>query len=179
MFNRVFGEQPIQPEVDVRLRGGNPMLGGESVRRTGRRKCVWHVEHGGHTAERGGGGAGGPVFLVRVAGIAKMHVDVDRARQDVKAAHIQNLASGRHCTLGADGDDDAILDGDARQECGIGRNDRSTTNDEVGGHGLLHHSIAQPPSTGRSMPVSWRETSLARNRQALATSASFVTRLRA
>ena len=41
------------------------------------------------------------------------------------------------------------------------------------------HSMAQPPSTGRSTPVIWRETSLARNRQALATSSSVETRLSA
>ena len=37
--------------------------------------------------------------------------------------------------------------------------------------------MAQPPSTGRSTPVIWRETSLPRNRQALATSWSVETRL--
>ena len=39
------------------------------------------------------------------------------------------------------------------------------------------HSAAHPPSTGMSAPVIWRDTSLAKNRQAFATSLSVVTRL--
>ena len=56
----------------------------------------------------------------------------------------------------------------------------AVADDEIGGASWSPpHSMAQPPSTGRSTPVIWRETSLARNRQALATSASIVTRLSA
>ncbi len=46
-------------------------------------------------------------------------------------------------------------------------------------HVVVHKAAAQPPSTGKSTPVNWRDTSLARNRQAFATSASVLIRFSA
>ena len=56
---------------------------------------------------------------------------------------------------------------------GVGRDDLAAGEDEIGGDA---HSAAHPPSTGMSAPVIWRDTSLAKNRHALATSLSVVTR---
>src|SRR5262249_56318793 len=86
---------------------------------------------------------------------------------------------------GADRDDYAMLDRDACREHAVGRHDAAAVDDEIGlfAHGRTFwshlQSIAHPPSTGRSMPVICRDTSLARNRQALATSASVEMRLSA
>ncbi len=46
-------------------------------------------------------------------------------------------------------------------------------------NGCDRHSAAHPPSTGKSTPVNWRATSLARNKHALATSTSVLIRLSA
>ena len=108
-----------------------------------------------------------------------MHVD--GAGENVQAARIEGIARERHRLVGADCDDAAVLDRDAGGDRAVMRHHRAVADDEVGGGGHCGpaHSIAQPPSTGRSTPVIWREASLARNRQALATSASIVTRLSA
>jgi hypothetical protein len=84
-----------------------------------------------------------------------MHMVVDRARQDVKSGCIECLARRRHRFRGADGEDHAILDGDAGLESRVRGNDRAVPDDEICDHATLplHHSIAQPPSTGRSAPV--------------------------
>ena len=62
---------------------------------------------------------------------------------------------------------------------GVRRDDLAAADEEIGRDHVASYSMAQPPSTGRSTPVIWRDASLARNRQALATSASVVTRLSA
>src|SRR5204862_6861496 len=93
---------------------------------------------------------------------------------------IERLVRRRHGRIGTDRDHRAVLDSDTRLDHAFGRHHFAVSDDEIGGdHGAIPHNIAQPPSTGRSTPVIWREASLARNRQALATSASLVTRFNA
>src|SRR5471030_2184055 len=111
-----------------------------------------------------------------------MHVNVDRAGQDVQAGGVERLFGFRHRLGRADGVNQSILDGDAGAIFRVGRDDGAAVDDKIDrirwGHRCAHN-IAQPPSTGRSTPVTWRDTSLAKNKQALATSASTVTRFMA
>ena len=109
-----------------------------------------------------------------------MHVIVDRAGQHVKPPRVERLRGLRHDRVVADRDHPAVLDGDAGVDDAVGRDYLARSDNEIGRRSSsAPHSMAQPPSTGRSMPVIWREASLARNRQALATSASLVTRFSA
>ena len=179
MLDGVLAEQPIEPKVDVRLLGRHFVLGGENVRRAGRRDCIWHVEHRGDAAECRRRGTAGEILFVRIARVAEMHMHVDRAGQQVHARDIECFARGRHGRVAADCDDRAVLDRNTRIDHAVGRDDLSVADDEIGADHAAPHNMAQPPSTGRSMPVIWRDASLARNRQALATSTSLVTRLRA
>ena len=175
----LLAEQTVEPVIDMRLGRGDGVLFRENLCRSGRRNRVRHVEHSGHAAEGRRRRAARPVFLVRIAGIAEMHMHVDRAGQDMEAGGIERLARGRHRLLRADRENFSVLHGDARRKGRIRRHHHAVANDEIGcGHGIPH-SIAQPPSTGRSAPVIWRDTSLAKNRQAFATSVSSVTRLSA
>ena len=119
------------------------------------------------------------IFLLRIAGIAEMDVNVDGAGQNMQPARIQRLPGRRHRLRRTDRMDQAVLDRDAGVIAGVRRDDRAAIDDEidrVGHDRASRYNIAQPPSTGRSTPVIWRETSLAKNRQALATSSSTVTR---
>ena len=179
VLDRVLAQQAVKPEIDVRVRAGDAVLVGQHRRRAGGRDGVGHVEHGGHAAERRGRRAGLPILLVRIARIAKMHVHVDGAGQDVESARVERLACRRHRRLGPDRDDVPVMDGDAGLDDGIGRHHLAAVNDEISRGHRRPHNIAQPPSTGRSIPVIWRDASLARNRQALATSTSLDTRLSA
>ena len=158
--------------------GRDGVLGGEHFRRASRRNGVGHVEHGRHAAEGRGRGARAEILLVGIAGIAKMNMHVDGAGQDMQARGVERFDGRGHGRVVADGDDKTILDGDAGDEIGVRRHHRAVANDEIGDHGFPHR-LAQPPSTGRSTPVIWRAASLARNRQALATSTSVETRLSA
>ena len=112
-----------------------------------------------------------------------MHVNVDGTGQDMHAARIQRFARRRHRFWRADRMDFSVLDRDAGANFRIRRDEDAAVDDEIDFvricHGSSPHSIAQPPSTGKSTPVIWRETSLAKNRQALATSSSTVMRFSA
>ena len=111
-----------------------------------------------------------------------MHMDVDGAGKDMQAGRVEGFARRRHRLVSADGEHAPVFDGDTAGDHAVVRHQSAVADDEIGGHWRpwhTVHSIAQPPSTGRSMPVIWRDTSLERNRQALATSASTVTRLSA
>ena len=57
VLDGVLAEQPVEPEIDVRLLGRHLVLGREDLRRAGRRDRVRHVEHGGDAAERRRSGA--------------------------------------------------------------------------------------------------------------------------
>ena len=109
-----------------------------------------------------------------------MHMRIDGAGQDMHARGVQRFGGWRHRRVVADGEYLAVLDGKAAVAHAIGIDERAVAQDDIGGDGhcrfLVDQSAAQPPSTGRSTPVIWREASLAMNKQALATSASIVTR---
>ena len=90
----VLAEQSVEAEIDMGLFGGHAVLGGENFGGAGRRNGVRHVEHGGDAAERRRRGAALEVLLVRIAGIAEMHVVVDRAWQHVQAGGVERLARG-------------------------------------------------------------------------------------
>ena len=179
LLDGVLTQQAVEPEIDVRVRGGDAVLVRQRGSGTGRRNGVGHIEYGGHAAERCGRRAGLPIFLVRIARIAKMHVHVDGAGQDMKSACVKRLARSRHHRIRPDRDNVTVVDGNAGIDDGLGRHDPAAAYDEISRAHRRPHNIAQPPSTGRSIPVIWREASLARNRQALATSTSLDTRLSA
>ncbi len=100
-----------------------------------------------------------------------MHVD--RAGENMQARDVDGLARRRHRVGSANAENLAVLDRHGGIDHGVWRDDLAALEDEVGGGA---HSAAHPPSTGRSAPVIWRDTSLAKNRHALATSLSVVTR---
>ena len=72
------------------LRAGE--LVGERVRAHRQRIGVGHFEHRGHAAENGRARAGLQVLLVNEPRLAKMHLGVDDAGKNVKAAAIDALA---------------------------------------------------------------------------------------
>ena len=84
---------PADPE---RVIAGHPPLGprqlvGESL---GRRRLgvgVGHFEHGGDAAQHGGAGARCEILLVLQPRLAKMHLAVDHAGQDVQAPAVDAL----------------------------------------------------------------------------------------
>ncbi len=111
-----------------------------------------------------------------------MHVHVDGAGQHVQAGGVESLARRRHRLGSADREDQPSLMAmlaDIRASGETTVPPWMTRSAVVDWPCSAPHSIAQPPSTGRSTPVIWRDTSLARNRQALATSRSTVTRFSA
>src|SRR6185369_15434560 len=146
-------------------------LGGENLGCGNRRNRVRHVEHSGDAAEGRRARAALEVLLMGIAGIAEVHMHVDRAGQHVHPGDINGLLRGWHCVKRADRQNFAVLDRNRSVDHGVGRNDLAALEDQVG-----RHSAAHPPSTGISAPVIWRETSLAKNRHAFATSLSVVTR---
>ena len=56
---------------------------------------VRHFEHGRHAAEHGGARAGLEIFLMRRAGLAKMHLRVDDAGENVQPRAVDALAGVR------------------------------------------------------------------------------------
>ena len=155
----------------------------QRLQRAGGRVGVGHLEDGGHPAAGGSGRAGLPGLLVRIAWIAEMHMAVDGAGQQVKPVGAHLLPCRRHAVVVTDRHDLLAGNGDAGRDDLLGRDHQAATDDQIDFFGCVCHgnfqSMAQPPSTGRSTPVIWRETSLAKNRQALATSVSVETRRRA
>ena len=85
MLDRVLAEQAVEAEVHMCFLGRHLVLGGEDIGCAGRRNRIRHVEHGGDAAERCCRRAAREVFLVRIAGVAEMHVHVDRAGQHMHA----------------------------------------------------------------------------------------------
>ena len=131
MPDRVFAEQPVKAEIDMRLLGCHLMLGRQDLRRARRRDGVRHVEHGGHAAEGRRRRAGGEILLVRIAGIAEVHVHIDGAGQHVQALRVERLARWRHRLIGADRDNDSILDGNAGIDDGVRRDHPAAADDEI------------------------------------------------
>jgi hypothetical protein len=108
---------------------------------------VGHIEHRGDAAERGARRAAGEIFLVGITGIAEMDVHVDGAGQHVKAGGVQRFLRRRHRLGGAHRQYDAVLDGDARLDRGIGGHHGAVADDEIGGH--AHLSLITSPSRHR------------------------------
>ena len=69
-------------------------LGGERLLGDGQRIGVRHFEHRGDAAHHGAARAGLEVFLVGQPGLAKVHLRVDHAGQDVQALAVDHLAGG-------------------------------------------------------------------------------------
>ena len=92
VLDRVLAEHGVEAVIDMRLLGRHLVLGGERLRRADGRDRVRHVEHGGDAAERRRDRAAREVFLLRIAGIAEVHMHVDRAGQDVHAGDVDGLA---------------------------------------------------------------------------------------
>ena len=110
----VMGAADPEGEIAMHAFGRAADLVGE--RRLGRRRRVGvgHFEHGGDAAEHGRAGAGLEVFLMRRAGLAKMHLAVDDARQNVQPLAVDPLAAIRPREV-ADGDDAPGDDADVAQ----------------------------------------------------------------
>ncbi len=105
MLDAVLAQHGVEAVIDIGLPGRDPVLVGKGFRRAHGRQCVRHVEHRGDAAERRGRRAAGKIFLLGIAGIAKMHVNVDCAGQDMQPGRIQPLAARRHRLRRADGMD--------------------------------------------------------------------------
>ncbi len=111
MIDVVLGEQPVETVIHVRffcdLLFQRKRLGGR-----GRRIDVRHLEYGRDPAHRSCGGAGLPILLVRVAGLAEMHMDVYRSWQEMKTGGVERFPRARHRTLLADRQYLAVFDRD-------------------------------------------------------------------
>lgn len=132
MLDRVLAEEPVEAEIDVRAGGRDAVLVRQHVGRAGRRNGVGHVEHGGDAAECRGGRTGLKVLLVRIAGVAEMHMHIDRARQDMEPLRVQHLARRRHRLVRADDHDHAVLDRNAGIDDGIRRHDLAAADNKIG-----------------------------------------------
>ena len=86
-------------------------LVGESLLRNGQRIGVRHFEHGRHAAHHGAARSGFKIFLMRLAGLAEMHLRVHHAGQDVQALAVDRLA-GLSLSEPADRGDPAIGNAD-------------------------------------------------------------------
>ena len=86
-------------------------LAGEGLLGDGQRIGVRHFEHRGDAAHHRAARTGFQVFLVGQARLAKMHLRVDHAGQDVQALAVDHLG-GRGLSERADRSDAAIGDGD-------------------------------------------------------------------
>ena len=120
VFDGVLAEQPVKAVVDAGLVGGDLVFGRQHLGVAGRRDGVRHVEHGRDAAERRGGSAARRILLVRIAGIAEMHMHVDGAGQHMEAAGVERLARRRHRFGSADRENSAVLDRDAGREFASG-----------------------------------------------------------
>ncbi len=91
MFDGVLAEQAVEAIIDIGFGARDRVLLRQDLRCAGWRYRVRHVEHGGDPAEGRGRGTALPVLLMWIAGIAKMHVHVDGARQKMQTAGIERL----------------------------------------------------------------------------------------
>ena len=107
------------------------------------------------------------VLLVRIAGIAEMHMHVDRAGQHVQAGSVERLARGRHRLVGADRDDVAVLDRDARRRStASGRDDLAAADDEIGCRSSCRSSQHGPAAVDRQVDAGDLARHVAREEQA-------------
>ena len=99
------------PEREVAVHAMMPprQLVGELGLAGGERAGVGHLEHRRDAAQHRGAGAGLEIFLVGQAGIAKMHLAIDDARQDVEAGGVDHGGGARR-RQGSDGADPTIED---------------------------------------------------------------------
>src|SRR5947199_15177 len=67
--------------------------------------------------------AAGEILLVRIAGVAEMHMIVDHAGQHVQPPRVERLCRLRHDGIIADRDDAAVFDRDARLDDAVGADD--------------------------------------------------------
>ena len=95
------------------------MLVGQGLGGGHRGHGVGHVEDGGHAAEGRRGGAAGEVFLLGIAGVAEVDVDVDGAGQDVQPGRVERFACGRHLVGKGDRGDQTVLDREAGPDLGV------------------------------------------------------------
>src|SRR5690606_31069823 len=103
-----------EADVDVRLAGGDPLLGAQVVHRRGGREGVeGHVDEGGDAAGGRGAGGGPEALPLGAAGVVDVDVGVDQAgQQDVVAEVLQACPVGDGGVVGQDGGDRAAGDGD-------------------------------------------------------------------
>ena len=129
----VFAEQTVKAEIDIGLCGGDGVLVGQHFGGAGRRNGVRHVEHGGDAAERRRRGAARQVFLVRIAGIAEMHVNVDRAGQDMQARRVEAfLRAGGIASAAPTARTRPSLMATLAAIARVGRHHRAVVDDEIG-----------------------------------------------
>ena len=169
----------MDAKIHVR-RLGRLLFEPQGFQRCRRRIGVGHFKHRGDTATGRCGRASLPGFLVWIAWIAKMHVAIDRSRQKKQAVGPHLFTCSWHQVIMTHSNNLFTRNRNAGLDDLIGRHHTGTPDDQVHFfHVVSFHSMAQPPSTGKSTPVIWRDTSLAIKRHALATSSSFVTRFSA
>ena len=91
----VFGDGAGDEDVHDAVLGGAFVdeRDGAGVVNRGRR--VGHADDRGEAAARGGGGAGGDVFLGRLARFAQMDVQVNQAGTNNEAAHVHPFGVAR------------------------------------------------------------------------------------
>ena len=111
LIDIVLREQAVETVIDVRFFCGL-LFERKPLGRRGRRIDIRHLEHRGDAAHRGCRRAGLPILLVRVPGLAEVHVHVDCAWQQMKAACVERFPRARQRALLADGKYPAVFDRD-------------------------------------------------------------------
>ncbi len=140
----VVGAADPEGEVAMHAARGALDLVGERLGRDRQRVGVGHFEHRGDPAEDRAARAGLEVLLVGQARLAKMHLAVDHAGQDVQPAAVDPLARRRRVEV-ADLGDLAVRDADVAQGCAVLVDDRRAGENEVEMAGHPGSFLARPP----------------------------------
>ena len=133
-FRDVFGVfmRAADPEGEIAMHSpGSPRnLVGQSLRRGGQRIGVGHFEHAGHAAEHSCARTAFEIFLVGRAGLAKMHLGVDHAGQDMQSDAIDH-GSGAGLRQVADGGDGLADDADVARTRAVVIDQHAAPQDEI------------------------------------------------
>ena len=110
-FDILAGAADEEGEIAMHAMTASLDLGGERLLGDRQRIGVRHFEHRGDAAHHGAARAGLEIFLVRQPGLAKMHLRVHHAGQDVQPLAVDDFAGGGLAEP-ADRGDPAIGDAD-------------------------------------------------------------------
>ena len=134
LFGVLAGGADIEGKVAMHAVVGALDLVGDRFGGGRERIGVRHLEHGGDAAQHRTARTRFEVFLVGEAGLAKMHVAVDHARQEMQAAAVDHFG-GRGAREVADGGKTAAADAEIAGALAVLVDDGAALEDQVVGFG--------------------------------------------